>query len=70
MMKLFTSHPRSKNQSYFQHMAFALGFASKLLLCVFMLLIHSIFPFIFTNTTSEILLELTSKLKEPHDKSR
>ena len=70
MIKLFTSHPHSKNQTYLQHMFFAIGVSLKLSLCSIMLLVHSIFPFIFTNTTSRILLKLTNKLRISDDKSR
>jgi hypothetical protein len=63
MIKLFTEHPRSKGQGYFEHMFFALSISARLFLCCCMLIIHSIFPFLFGNTASNILAKLMNKLK-------
>ena len=70
ILELFTSHPKSQNQTYLQHTLFALTSALMLFTCVGMLFVHAIFPFIFTNTTSRILLKLTNKLRISDDKSR
>lgn len=60
MIKLFTDHPRSKGQGYFEHMLYALGIAAKLLFCFIVIVVHSILPFLFTNTASHVLTRLVN----------
>lgn len=56
--RLFLDHPRSVNESYFQHMAFASWFAAKLLKAAFAAIIHALFPCCFEKTASGIIAEL------------
>lgn len=60
MIKLFTDHPSSKGQGYFEHMLYALGVSIKLLFCFVILVIHSILPFLFENTVSCILKKIVN----------
>ena len=46
MFGLFTKHPESIGQTYFQHASFAVKIGMKLFLSSCMFLIHGIFPFI------------------------
>lgn len=51
----FLSHPHSVNESYMQHMAFALRFAVTLLLAALAALVHAILPFLFEKTASRMI---------------
>ena len=46
MLDLFTKHPKSTNQTYFQHAFIAISIGIRLLRSSSMFFIHSIFPFI------------------------
>ena len=47
LTKLFLSHPRSIDESYFEHARVALTFASVLAYAAFAALIHAIVPAFF-----------------------
>lgn len=57
-MRLFTEHPSSLNETYLEHMAAALKISSMMLLAGFACLIHSVFPFIFTNFANDTVQRL------------
>ena len=49
-MKLFTDHPASVGESYFEHMRAALCFSGRMLLGGLVCFIHGILPFCFKKT--------------------
>lgn len=53
LIKLFTEHPHATGETYAQHLRFTLRIALRLLFCGFILIIHGLFPFLFTRTTSK-----------------
>src|SRR3546814_6685085 len=55
-MGLFTRHPASVGESYFQHMASSFSFAAAMLRGALAALVHGIFPFFFRSEehTSEL----------------
>lgn len=55
ILRLFTDHPQSVDETYFQHMAFAAKFSIKLFAAAFAALIHAILPFLFEKTASTIV---------------
>ncbi len=59
--RLFTEHPASVNETYFEHMAFAGKFSFKLFAAAFAALIHAILPFLFDKTASTIVAKLYAK---------
>jgi Family of unknown function (DUF6356) len=59
--RMFLEHPRSVNESYLQHMAFAGWFSSRLFMAAFAAMIHAIFPSCFEKTASRITAELYEK---------
>ena len=63
MSNPFTKHPNEVGFSYFQHFLFAWILAGKLLMGFFCSIIHSFFPFIFTNTTSNMIEKLNKKIQ-------
>ena len=62
IFKIFTDHPSSVNETYFEHMFIALGFSLRLAYASFAALVHSIFPFLFTKTASDTIKELYNKI--------
>ena len=56
--KFFTDHPASVGDTYLGHMAFALWFASRLLMAASAALVHAFLPFLFETTASSIVREL------------
>lgn len=46
MFKLFTSHPKSRDQSYFTHLKFASLMGLRLAASAVCFLVHAVFPFI------------------------
>ena len=56
--RIFLDHPRSINESYFEHMAFASWFALKLATAAGAALVHAILPCCFEKTGSTIIAEL------------
>lgn len=61
-MGLFTAHPASVGESYWQHMGFALRFAGLLFAAAFCALTHAILPFLFEKTASNIIKRLHHRL--------
>ncbi|CAM5438251.1 DUF6356 family protein [Mesorhizobium sp. UC22_110] len=56
--RLFTDHPHSVDESYFEHMRFAGWFASRLFMAGGAALIHAFLPFLFETTASGIIRQL------------
>ena len=44
LLRAFTEHPASVGESYWQHLAFASGFAARLLLAGLAALVHALLP--------------------------
>ena len=52
LRNLFTDHPGSVNESYFQHLWFTIHMSARFLAITAALLIHGLMPFLFTTTAS------------------
>ena len=63
LAKMFLNHPRSVNESYFEHMGFALWFASRLLTAGGAALIHAVIPCCCEKTASTIIAELYERTR-------
>ncbi len=61
LLRAFTEHPASVGESYWGHLAFALGFAVRLLLAGLAALVHALLPFLFKTTASRLIAEMASK---------
>lgn len=61
-MKLFTEHPGSVGEGYFEHMGMAFGFGGRLVASGIACLLHGIFPFLFVKTGSETVGELHDRM--------
>lgn len=58
IVRLFTNHPASVDESYLQHFWFAVRFSGMLGAAAIAALVHSIFPFAFEKTASRIVATL------------
>jgi len=61
-MKPFTAHPRSVGETYFQHMKVAGSFGVPMIGAGIAAVLHGIFPFLFANTGSRVILTLHARL--------
>ena len=64
MKNLFTAHPNSVNESYFQHMKAALFFSVKMFTGAIACTIHAFFPFLFEHTAGKKVLEIVAAMKK------
>ena len=55
LLNLFTAHPNSVGETYFQHFGLAFSFFIKLLLASMAALIHAFLPFAFEKTASKAI---------------
>ena len=60
--RLFLEHPRTVNESYFQHQVFALCFAWRLLKAALAAFIHALIPSCCEKTASRAIMEMHQKL--------
>ena len=61
MTKKFTEHLQAAGMTYYQHMIHATGLAWECNKVSLALMVHSLFPFLFTNYASKKLKELASE---------
>lgn len=62
MRRMFTEHPESVGESYFEHMGVAFSFGSKMLGAGCACVLHGLFPFMFTTTGSRTVSELHDRM--------
>lgn len=58
MIELFTRHPQSVGETYFEHLGMAAGFAGTLMIATVVCAIHALLPFMFEKTGSRMIAEL------------
>ncbi len=56
--RLFSEHPASVGEDYFEHLRAASSFGGRMLLGGLACLAHGIFPFLFTTTGSGLIRQL------------
>ncbi len=59
---LFTEHPASVNETYFEHMEMSASFSFWLLIAGFCALVHAVLPFLFVKTGSKIITRLHDRM--------
>ena len=59
--KFFLDHPRSVDETYLEHAAFAGKFSMKLFAAAFCALVHAIIPAAFDKTASRMIAEMYAK---------
>ena len=60
--RLFLDHPRSVDESYFEHLLFAGGFALRLLGAGVAALVHALVPCLFEKTASQMITQMHDKI--------
>lgn len=60
--RLFTEHPASVGESYWEHFRVACSFAGAMLKAACACFIHALFPFLFTTTGSDIVKRLYGRM--------
>ena len=68
MKNLFTEHPHSVGETYFEHMRCAMKFHYTLLKLSMCALIHAIFPFLCETTASDGIKELNNCMQKRKQK--
>lgn len=62
MLRPFTDHPASVDETYTDHMTMALSFAGSLSLAAVCALVHAFLPFVFQKTSSTIVTRLYERM--------
>ncbi|MDB9943964.1 DUF6356 family protein [Octadecabacter sp.] len=62
----FLAHTSSVDETYVQHMHFALGFAFWLIAAGIVALVHAVFPAMCQTTASRILRKLVARMDARH----
>jgi hypothetical protein len=72
LKRLFTEHPDSVGESYFEHMGVALSFAGPLLAAGVAALVHALLPFLCVTTASGTVKRLHARMmnRAPHPSGR
>jgi len=60
--RLFTEHPASVGETYFQHLWVAGGFAVRMLLGGIACFLHALLPFAFRRTGSDCITQLHERM--------
>lgn len=68
-MKIFTEHPNSVGETYFQHLRVSFGFGSRMLLAALGCFLHGLFPFLCVKTGSKTITTLNHTMVTHRDKS-
>lgn len=62
--RIFLDHPRSVEETYFEHLLFASRFSLQLMGAAFVALIHAILPCFFEKTASSVVARLYKKTRD------
>jgi hypothetical protein len=61
-IRAFTRHPAAVGETYGEHLVFASGIGSRLILAGAACLLHGIFPFLFERTGSRAIIDLHTRV--------
>lgn len=63
---IFLAHPGSVDETYFQHLRFALRFSSLLFVAAAAALVHALVPCLFEKTAGKLVGELNRRIVTRH----
>lgn len=63
----FSDHPKAVNETYLQHLVFALHSSVILLAAGITSMVHAIFPALFTNFASKKIKDLHARMEDRND---
>jgi len=66
LTQIFVDHPKSVDETYFQHMVFAGWFASRLFLAAGAATVHAIIPCLFEKTASKLINQMHHRMHNRH----
>jgi len=66
--KLFTQHPGTVGETYFQHLGQAFSFSIEMLVAGIACLMHGFLPFLFVKTGSKTITRLHKKMVTHRDR--
>ena len=61
LQRIFLAHPATVDESFFEHMLFALRFAASLFAAALAALVHAFVPCLFEKTASRIIAQLYAR---------
>ena len=64
MQKVFCDHPHEAGETYFQHLLFTICLGLRLVMTGLIIVIHGIFPFLFTRTSSNQIFKIFEIMKK------
>jgi hypothetical protein len=67
--KLFTEHPQSVGETYWEHMGNASYFGIRMVLAGLACLVHAVLPFMFVNTGSRAIEHLHARMSARRSRS-
>jgi hypothetical protein len=59
-----TKHPNSNGMGYFKHMYYSLKFTVMLFIASIKALLHALFPFLFSTSTSDVIRDINKIQKQ------
>jgi hypothetical protein len=62
LRNLFTEHPATAGETYWQHLGAAWGFSWRLMAASLACLVHALLPFLFVKTGSRAITELHDRM--------
>ena len=62
IQSLFTDHPASVGETYWQHLGAAWGFSWRMMVASIACLIHALLPFLFEKTGSRAITQLHDRM--------
>ncbi len=63
LQRIFTEHPASVGESYWQHLVRAWSFGGRMVLAGLACMVHSLLPFTFVRTGSQAVEELNMQMQ-------
>ena len=62
LKRLFTEHPASVDETYFEHVGVALSFSGNMFFGAVVCLVHAFLPFLFVKTGSNVVTGLHERM--------
>jgi len=62
LRRLFTDHPATVGETYWQHLGAAWSFSWRMMLASLACLVHALLPFLFEKTGSRAIVELHDRM--------
>ena len=69
LSKIFTHHPQTNGETYFEHMRCAAYYGFRMTLSGLAAIIHSIFPFVFETAASDCAKMVNEEVERRKNKS-